>query len=1032
MGYNAGGLEIIADADEFRVGQTASVLITAPTSGRSVLFTIERNGVEETQLIRLEGTSKLMEIPIMAHDVPNIFLSAETVFDARIFGAVREIVVPPVERFLSVEIKTDRAEYQPRQRGVLTITTRDAAGNPVSAEVSVGLTDEAVACVQEDYADDPRKFFYGDRRSRLVRTSSSFGDKAYAKRRQVDPSEISSEANAHTEQDAGALGYAWRDQDRSDVEIVTVSASLATDGRDAAALQHSKNAPVNGRDFSVLQSLKEASVQVRSDFRATAFWRPSIVTDANGQAMAEFSYPDSLTTWKAVARAASQSSEFGIGEAKTRTKQPLIVRLQAPRFFVVGDMAMISAVINNNTDSALTVGATLNATGCSLAEPDGRKSTLVKANGETRIDWTVSVSRPGAVKFKIEARGGDYADATEISYPIYDHGIEKFIAQAGKTRNGQASVTLDLPQARNADATTMTVRVTPSLAATMLDAIPYLIDYPYGCIEQTMSRFLPAAVIAKTLRDQGLKPEDVAGKVFGGVEPTTANQTHPETKRNTDKLDDVIRRGLDRIYDFQHDDDGWGWWNETATDHFMTGYVVWGLSLAKGAGVDVRSDVLDRGAEYLVHHIVEFENALDDQAWTLHALASWRHATGRADVTPFETTALENLWRNRNRLTDYGRSLFAVSAQRYGEAEKAMTLIRNLENGVRRDDGSNGSQIADVRRSPNNKIIKTAHWGEERVWRRWSEGGVETTAFALQALLAIDPKNALVEPAMNWLVKNRRGAQWSNTRDTAISLLALNECLKTTKETANGVGYAVSVNGHQVVKRELSKSEAFSAPSRFIVPRELIHDGANVIEVVRTNGDGTLYFSAESAFLTLENPIAPAGNEIFVRRRYFRLSPRSTLLNGVIYDRVPLNDGEEVTSGERLECAVTIETKNDCEYLLLEDLKPAGLEAVEVRSGELLQFKEVADASVERSGRRALTEAEDYTERFAQAYQELRDRKITLFVDKLPQGVWEARYELRAETPGRFHALPVLGHAMYVPEIRCNSAEQRMTVRDRR
>ena len=60
----------------------------------------------------------------------------------------------------------------------------------------------------------------------------------------------------------------------------------------------------------------------------------------------------------------------------------------------------------------------------------------------------------------------------------------------------------------------------------------------------------------------------------------------------------------------------------------------------------------------------------------------------------------------------------------------------------------------------------------------------------------------------------------------------------------------------------------------------------------------------------------------------------------------------------------------------------------------------------------------------------LRDRKVALFIDKLPEGVWEIRYDLRAEVPGKFHALPVLGLAMYVPEIRCNSAEVRLTINE--
>ena len=133
--------------------------------------------------------------------------------------------------------------------------------------------------------------------------------------------------------------------------------------------------------------------------------------------------------------------------------------------------------------------------------------------------------------------------------------------------------------------------------------------------------------------------------------------------------------------------------------------------------------------------------------------------------------------------------------------------------------------------------------------------------------------------------------------------------------------------------------------------------------------------------MSLEEPVKAAGNEIFVRREYYRLEPRPTLLKGVLYDRVPLRDGESIASGERVEVVVTIDAKNDYSYLLFEDLKPAGFEAVELQSGQPLWA----------------TNAK--TQRTTYVYQELRDRKVAMFVDHLEQGVWEIRYTLRAETP---------------------------------
>ena len=186
----------------------------------------------------------------------------------------------------------------------------------------------------------------------------------------------------------------------------------------------------------------------------------------------------------------------------------------------------------------------------------------------------------------------------------------------------------------------------------------------------------------------------------------------------------------------------------------------------------------------------------------------------------------------------------------------------------------------------------------------------------------------------------------------------------------------------------------------------------------------------------------PRGNELFVRRQYYRLVGRPTLLEGHVYDRVPLGAGDEVQSGDRIECVVSIEAKTNLEYLMLEDLKPAGLEAGGVQSGTPLWAAELTEAEARyRFGGEELRagvgardsgsgSATGTTGRTRRVHQEWRDRQVGLFLAALPEGVWEVRYELRAETPGSFHALPLVGEAMYVPEIRANGANRTVRVVD--
>jgi len=1118
LGYRHGGVEIIVDKDTFRVGQKAPVMLTVPTNDRYVLFSVEGEDLYSYQLIHLSGTVKLIELPVEEKHVPNIFLSATLVSDRQIFTDTKQVVVPPTKNFLTMDVKADREQYRPQEPGTFTITTRDDHGEPVSAEVAFGLVDESVFYIQSEYAGDPRQFFYEDKRAQQIQTQSTFNQKSYAKLVEGDEKQLidvrdleASRLRKHgAKLDRNGTAY-FRDgfefDDASSAvtdaekypegmktraksfESLGFSQSMAGGGGAGGAFYHTLNAATLApmlADVPVMGALsgrapgmippgvgEESAVQVRSDFRSTVFWQPDVKTDKDGKATLKVTYPDSLTSWKATARAVTTANQFGIASTGTRTKEPLIVRLESPRFLVVGDKVTISAVVNNNTDAEIIAKVQLQPELPGFAPKDTLVSSLkVPANGEARADWQIVIREPGEAKLKVTARGGKFADAMEKTCPIYEHGIEKFISKSGKVRGDDVTVKLELPAERKKDSTTLSVQVTPSLAVTMLDALPYLIDYPYGCTEQTMSRFLPAAITAKTLKDLGLKPDDVMGHLFGGIETNSAAATHPKGKHDLHQLDDITKKCLERLYDFQHSDGGWGWWKEGDSDHFMTAYVVWGLSLGRDADLDIKSEALKRGADYLDKRLVEEESSYDEQAWMLHALSVYHAPMKRQKPGQFESKAFDNLWTNRERLNAYTRALLALSAHNFGFNEQAQTLIANLENGVKIDNSPDTSVLINQSKaSPTNAqpstVIGTAHWGEDGIYWRWSDGGVEATAFALRALLAIDPHNKLVEPVSNWLIKNRRGAQWSNTRDTAITVLAMNDNLRASGELNPEFEYELFVNGQSIASRKISSADVFNAPSRFAIDPKLIRDGQNDVRIVRRSGKGSIYFAADAAFFSLEEPVTPAGNEIFVKRQYYKLAARPTLLKGIVYDRELLNDGETVKSGERVETVLTIEAKNNYEYLLFEDLKPAGLEAVQVRSGESLYAYELKSGAVERkfgqatngsaeasasatkpeskfqsNGRRKVSGGispiirpkpvtdENHTGRSRWVYQELRDRKVALFIDKLPQGVWEIKYDLRAEVPGEFHALPVVGHAMYVPEIRCNGAEVRITVED--
>jgi len=781
---------------------------------------------------------------------------------------------------------------------------------------------------------------------------------------------------------------------------------------------------------------------VRSDFRETAFWAPHLLTDKNGRARATFRYPDSLTRWRITARAATATTQVGEARSASRTDKPLVARLAIPRFLVAEDVMTVSGLVDNKTEGELRVRVELALDG-PLALVGGRNEQIVVAAGATaRVDWLVRSTGAGTGRLVLRATSPGGSDALDKPLPCIPGGVDSFLARAGRVGpSGELALVLDVPGQRVREATTFTVDIAPSLAVTMLDALPYLVEYPYGCTEQTLSRFLPAAIVAHTLKQRGLSPDEALARTFGGIEREFAAATHPKPGAGLAALDAAVEQGMRRLVDFQHGDGGWGWWKEGDSDRWMTAYVVWGLSLARDAGVDVPGDALQRGVSWLAHELVEAQSDAPLAAWMLHAVA----ASGMAKDDALVAKALDKLLAQREALDAYGRSLAVLACVGFGRNEDARKMAATLANGVQVDKDPESSSIGAGGVPPNapsgagtSAGIATAHWGADGTWRNWSDSPVETTSFALRALLAVDPKHPLAEPAMRWLVQNRRGASWSNTRDTAIAVLALDRWLDRSGELARDVGYELFVNGASVVRRTVTAAEMLRAPARFTLAAKDVRDGRNEVRVVRSTGTGPLYVAASARFTSLERPIPARGNEVFVRREAWKLVPRPTLLAGWAFDRMPLEDGGEIKSGERVIVVLTIEAKNDLEYLLVEDPRAAGFEAVDVKSGGPAFARELNAAEVKRRFDPAAVrlfpdplESSRSTGRQRWAHRELRDRHAAWFLDRMPQGVWELSYELVAEVPGRFRALPARAEAMYVPEIRGHGTDMVVGVLER-
>jgi hypothetical protein len=422
-----------------------------------------------------------------------------------------------------------------------------------------------------------------------------------------------------------------------------------------------------GRQFA---DMKDETVNplVRKIFKDTAFWQPALVTGADGKATVKFELPDNLTTWRATARAVTADTKVGVAVTKVVERKDVIIRVALPRFLTVGDTVTLSGIVHNYLKSEKVTKINIEVAGAKLLDP-AQQTVTIPSQGEYRVNWRVEAPATGDLKILARALTDAESDAVETGIPIVPRGLKYTRADSFAVSDDEAdkTVTVKLPANADPNARTLRVEVSPTIAGTLFGALDYLTSYPYGCTEQTMSSFLPNVIVTQALQNV-----------------QTANI------RDTNDLGKKVRKGMRRLYGFQHTDGGWGWWKDDETNAWMTAYVVDGLVQAARAGYEVDADRLNnaRGAlrKMLDAEADERGDTRDTRAYMAYALAE----SGDAEMR-----YLNDLFTNRARLGAYGRAFLALGLKERGDG-RAQAVAGEIERAAKGGGGEAFWDTAEV------------------------------------------------------------------------------------------------------------------------------------------------------------------------------------------------------------------------------------------------------------------------------------------------------------------------------------------------
>jgi uncharacterized protein YfaS (alpha-2-macroglobulin family) len=647
----------------------------------------------------------------------------------------------------------------------------------------------------------------------------------------------------------------------------SASANAVHSAEGQAFLSH---LPVGGAQSPVLINTDagEAHIGVRRDFSDSAYWNALVRTDKEGKASVSFKLPDSLTNWQVVVTGVSRKMHVGQAKTSFRSFKPIMVWPMLPRVFTEGDRVELFASVHNRTDKTQRIKVKLKAeNGEVLTVPE--KEVVVPAKANVPVYWTFKALSPGFTQLLMTADCAAGNDASLKRLPVTRAAAEQVVTAAGMVKD---SATFTVPRGVDLKAASLEVSFAPSLAADMADTLNYLVEYPYGCVEQTMSRFLPAIKVAQVLQDFRIE--------------------HPELQK---KLPNCVLGGIKRLLELQQADGGWGWHGNGQTHEMMTPYALYGLLQAEKAGYAIPAGgSIERGLNRLKQFIDAMkENQTADRIYCIHVYAH------RRDV--------EQPW------WDF------IAAQLKADKLSDQALALALETAVQKGKKDLAKDLATALRGKVKKVRGHRFW-ETAGFSRWGDDKFEVTAAAMKALVAFDKDDPLIDGILGFFAATKRGDRWNSTKDTAMILYAMCDYLAKQKfDPKARPELNFSLNAGALRKVAFDKK----LTRKVVLPGTTAKEGVNKLSF-QTTSTGMMYRVVFRYWKTGAD-VKPADEGITVIRNFYLLDGKG----GVVRQ---LKNGDKVPRGSYVlsEVMANDRLKSDMRYVLVENPKPACAEIIPV------------------------------------------------------------------------------------------------------
>lgn len=804
----------------------------------------------------------------------------------------------------------------------------------------------------------------------------------------------------------------------------------------------------DGKDNEGKTGQPTGDVKIRKNFNETAFFLPDLKTDAEGNIEFSFTMPEALTRWKFLALAHTKEAAFGSSTKEIVTQKELMVQPNAPRFLREGDKMEFSAKIVNLAGRELTGIAELQLFDAETGEPvDGRFRSItpkqyftVAAGQSEAVQFPIEVPYQfnRALQWRIVAKAGDYSDGEENAMPVLTNRMlvtetMPLPMRGTGTKNFRFDKLLKSGSSESLQHQALTVEYTSNPAWYAVQALPYLMEYPYECAEQTWNRYYAnslASYIAGSsprirqvfdrwkIKDTAAlmsnlqKNQELKAVLLEETPWVLQAKNEAQQKKNIALLFDMVRMSeqlaisFEKLKQMQSSNGGFVWFSGGPDDRYITQYIVTGIghlqklnAVAKGQDIHLMS-VLSTAIPYLDRKIKEdYDNLLkyktnlkqNNTGYTQVQYLYMRSFFPKTRLDPSVQTAynyyykqVQQYWTGQSK---YMQGMIALALHRGGDSKTTAAILKSLK------ETSITSEEMGM------------YWKDQFNGWFWYQAPIETQALLIETFREAGNDLSAVDELRTWLLKNKQTNNWKTTKATAEACYAL--LLQGTEWLSNEPVVEIKLGTSAPVRSTDAEQEAGTGYFKKTIEGAKVMSSMGDISVTvsapanQTPGkanNGVTWGGVYWQYFEDLDKITPAATPLQLSKKLF--VEKNTDRGPVI---TPVNDGSVIKIGDKIRVRVELRVDRDMEYVHMKDMRASALEPVNVLSS----YKWQGGLGY---------------------YESTKDASTNFFFSYLRKGTYVFEYTLFATHAGNFSNGVTTIQCMYAPEFSSHSEGVRINV----